>query len=141
MEQQQLTTIEDERIRRMLHNKIQELKGAWDDCVGIDFTVFVYCSWLLKTLIISIIKDAIRREGMGVHGISKDFVPINSTNPDIRRAVNSYSRKCTAVWLDRLPRWLEEQLEEGEITKQWKKVRSGRSTIMQYTTTNKLGIA
>jgi len=59
------------------------------------------------------IRKAVKSERIGVHGVTKDFVPPDSTCSNIKRGVNSHSRKCTVICLDQLPEWLQEQLVEG----------------------------
>ena len=51
----------------------------------------------------TLIRCAIKASKMGAHNIAKDFVPINSEQCDIRRGINSRSRKCTTIWLCTLP--------------------------------------
>ena len=60
------------------------------------------------------IRNAVKASGFGRHNIAKDFVPITSTNPTIKRGSNSRSRKCTIVWLDCLPQPLQDRLKQGK---------------------------
>ena len=60
------------------------------------------------------IRNAIKASGFGRHNNAKDFVPITSTNPTIKRGSNSRSRKCTIVWLDCLPQPLQDRLKQGK---------------------------
>ena len=62
------------------------------------------------------IKDSVKATGFGNNNISKDFVPRGSTDSVVRRPSNSYSRKCTVVWLDRIPSELREKLQKGTCT-------------------------
>ena len=61
----------------------------------------------------TVIRNMIKEERKGIHNVSKDFVPTKSENPNVKRAVNSYSRKCTIVWTDTLPVTLSSKFEEG----------------------------
>ena len=60
-----------------------------------------------------IIRNATKSSGFGWHNIAKDFVPLESNDPVIRRGLNSHSRKCTIIWLDCLPTELQDQLLKG----------------------------
>ena len=63
----------------------------------------------------SSIQAAVKHAEMGKHNVSRDFVPIDSTNARIKRSTNnSKSKKCTVVWLDQLPPSLQEKLQRGE---------------------------
>ena len=62
----------------------------------------------------NIVRDCIKVAGLGKHNQAKDFVPLNSTDTIIRRGSNNRSRKCTVVWLERLPSTLKETLMEGK---------------------------
>ena len=58
------------------------------------------------------IRTVAKDRNMGKHDVSKDFVPVDSKNPFIRRNSNSRSRKCTVVWLEDLPSLLQERLQK-----------------------------
>ena len=60
------------------------------------------------------IRNALKASGFGRHNIAKDFVPMNSSNPTIKRGSNARSRKCTIVWLDCLPQDLQDKLKRGK---------------------------
>ena len=60
------------------------------------------------------IRNAVKASGFGRHNIAKDFVPVNSTNPTIKRVTDSRSRKCTIIWLDCLPQDLQDRLKQGK---------------------------
>ena len=59
------------------------------------------------------IRQQLKETNMGKHNIPKDFVPADSINPIIKRKINSYSRKCTVIWLDTLPQHVQEQVKRG----------------------------
>jgi hypothetical protein len=59
------------------------------------------------------IRNAVKTSGFGRHNIAKDFVPVTSTDPAIKRGSNSRSRKCTVIWLDCLPQALQDTLKKG----------------------------
>ena len=58
-----------------------------------------------------LIQKKIKDAKIGKHNIPKDFVPAGSPDPAIKRAVNSRSRKCTVIWLDKLPHTLQERIQ------------------------------
>ena len=60
-------------------------------------------------------RKAVKDGNLGKHNVSKDFVPLDSTNPTIRRETNSRSQKSTVIWLDKLPPNLQEKLQKGTI--------------------------
>ena len=62
----------------------------------------------------AVVRDRVKGSGLGKHNISKDFLPTNSTDLTIRRGSNSRSRKCTVIWLEKLPSALKDTLMEGE---------------------------
>lgn len=59
------------------------------------------------------LKAAVTKGKLGKCNVSKDFVPLNSTNPKVQRPHNSHARKCTVIWLDLIPLWLQTRLSEG----------------------------
>ena len=61
------------------------------------------------------VRRAVKETGMGRHNKSKDFVPSSSTDPVIRRQGNSHSRKCTVVWLEKLPATLQSTIQQGTV--------------------------
>ncbi len=63
----------------------------------------------------STIKKAVKTGAVGGHNVAKDFVPPKSEDPSIRRGTNSHSRKCTIVWLEKLPTNLQQSLLQGII--------------------------
>ena len=58
-------------------------------------------------------KEVVRMGNLGATNKSKDFVPSISTDPVIKRHVNSYSRKSTLVWEEHLPTCLKAELIKG----------------------------
>ena len=50
---------------------------------------------------------------MGVNHVARDFVSKNSTSSIIKRGVNSYSRKCSVLWIDTIPNDLAYKIEQG----------------------------
>ena len=61
------------------------------------------------------VKVAIRGSNMGECNKAKDFVPVTSKDPIIKRSTgNAYSRKATLVWLDMLPDDLRQNLMKGK---------------------------
>ena len=61
------------------------------------------------------VKVAIRGSNMGECNKAKDFVPLRSTDPIIKRSTgNAYSRKATLIWLDMLPDDLRQNLMKGK---------------------------
>lgn len=59
------------------------------------------------------IRDSVKAKGFGSNNVAKDFVPKGSTDSVVRRPSNSHSRKCTVVWLDRIPSELQQKLQQG----------------------------
>ena len=59
------------------------------------------------------IRDSIKAFGMGKHNVSKGFVLKESINHIVKRPSNSYSRKSSVVWVDKLPNPLQENLRQG----------------------------
>ena len=62
---------------------------------------------------VTAVRDCVKQSGLGKH-VSKDFLRTNSTGLTIRRGTNSRSRKCTVIWLEKLPPALKGTLMEGE---------------------------
>lgn len=60
------------------------------------------------------VRRAVKESGCGKHNVAKDFLAIDSTNPVIKRGVNSRSRKCTVVFVDILPDSLQQKLLRGK---------------------------
>ena len=61
----------------------------------------------------SVIREAIKMSKMGVNHVARDFVPKNSTSSIIKRGVNSYSCKCSVLWIDTIPNDLAYKIEQG----------------------------
>lgn len=61
----------------------------------------------------AIIREALKSSKMGVNHVAHDFVPKHSTNCIIKRGHNSYSRKCSILWIDALPQNLAHEIEQG----------------------------
>ena len=61
----------------------------------------------------SVIREAIKTSKMGINHVAHDFVPKNSTDSNIKRGVNSYSRKCSVLWVDVIPKDLAYEIEQG----------------------------
>jgi len=63
----------------------------------------------------AVVREALKTAKMGGNHISRDFVPKKSTSCIISRGVNSYSRKCSVVWIDTLPEDLAYKAKQGVI--------------------------
>lgn len=60
------------------------------------------------------IRESVKALGFGKNNCAKDFVPKGSTDCVVKRPSNSHSRKCTVVWLDRIPTELRIKLKQGQ---------------------------
>ena len=121
---------------------MHEVSNCFATLIDIEFTLVYACIWIIQILqcmrtgityqgkpVIgvcfddvtrqipvtpAVVRDRVKGSGLGKHNISKDFLPTNSTDLTIRRGSNSRSRKCTVIWLEKLPSALKDTLMEGE---------------------------
>lgn len=63
----------------------------------------------------AVIRRCVKDYDLGKSNVTKDFVPASSTKLIIKRGVNSYSRKCTVIWLESLPKDTQEDIVAGMI--------------------------
>jgi hypothetical protein len=66
----------------------------------------------------STFRDAVKSNRWGKHNVSKDFLPSTATtNVVIRRGHNSRARKCTVVWIEKLPENQQITISKGSNVK------------------------
>ena len=63
-----------------------------------------------------LIRKYLKSTNSGKKNISKDFLPMGSTDVNIRHPNNSRSRKCAVVWLDMIPPELKDVIIKGILS-------------------------
>ena len=59
------------------------------------------------------IKKLVKAMKYGKSNVTKDFLPLSSQSVNIKRPLNSRSRKCTIIWLDKFEDTLRERILRG----------------------------
>ena len=64
----------------------------------------------------NVFHKCVKKDELGANNISKDFLPNTSTtNTTIKRGSNCHSRKCTTIWMDKLPQNMQNGMIEGTL--------------------------